>query len=266
MQWGTAASFPAVYEELNVPAFFSTFADLLLDRAQLVDGERVLDVATGTGIVLRRARERCPSVGATVGLDLTPAMLEVARERSSAEIEYVEGDATSLPFPDASFDVVICQQGLQFFPDRSTALAEFSRVLSDGGRVVAACWCEIATCPGYQAIAETLAVHLPELVGTATHPFSLWDEVELRQLLEDAGFAQVEVERATADARYDSAGEFARGYMQGTPLSIPLAAVDAPTKARIAAAIIERIGKMPDDPVATTMSTNIAVGIRPGTV
>jgi len=263
MQWGTASSFMAVYEELNVPAFFSTFADLLLDRAQLVEGERVLDVATGTGIVLRRARERCPRLGAAVGLDLTPGMLEVARERSGADIEYVEGDATSMAFPDASFDVVACHQGLQFFPERAGALAEFSRVLSDRGRVVIACWCELTSCPGYQAIVDALEVHLPELAGTATNPYSLWDETELRGLLEEAGFEQVEVERVTADARYRSAEELARAYMQGTPLAIPLAAVDAETNARIAAAIVERVGATPDGPVSKTMSTNIAVGVRP---
>jgi ubiquinone/menaquinone biosynthesis C-methylase UbiE len=264
MQWGTASSFMAVYEELNVPGFFRTFADLVLDRAQLVEGERVLDVATGTGIVLRRARERCPDLGATVGIDLTPGMLEVARERSSADIEYIEGDATSMAFPDASFDVVVCQQGLQFFPERAAALTEFSRVLGDGGRVVVSCWSELASSPGNQAIVDALEVHLPEFAGVAANPFALWDQAELRQLLEEAGFQHVEVERVTANTRYSSAEAFARGYMQGTPLAIPLATVDEETKARLAAAIIERLASSPDEPVSKPMSTNVATGVRPG--
>src|SRR5689334_5154561 len=116
MKWGAGAGFPAVYEEISVPAFFSAFADEMLARAQPADGERLLDVATGTGIVLRRARARCPRLGRLVGLDLTPAMLAVAREKAEGiDAELLEGDAAELPFEDGAFDVVTCQQGLQFF-------------------------------------------------------------------------------------------------------------------------------------------------------
>ncbi|MHB8641618.1 MAG: methyltransferase domain-containing protein [Gaiellaceae bacterium] len=106
MQWAAPAAFPAVYEELNVSGFFGRFAGLMLDRAMPMPGERILDVATGTGIVLRVARERCPELASAVGLDLNPGMLEVAREKSAGlSIEFVEGDAQALPFDDGSFDI-----------------------------------------------------------------------------------------------------------------------------------------------------------------
>jgi SAM-dependent methyltransferase len=148
MRWGAPADFPAIYEQLNVPAFFAAFSDELLDRARLDDGERILDVATGTGVVLRRARERYPGRARAVGLDITPGMLAVARDKAQGlDIEFVEGDAADLPFEDGAFDVVTCQQGLQFFPERDRALREFRRVLAPGGRAVVACWSELETGP-----------------------------------------------------------------------------------------------------------------------
>src|SRR5690349_17071067 len=139
MEWGAPADFPAVYEQLLVPAFFLAFADELLDRVQPRAGERMLDVASGTGIVPRRARERCPDLARLVGVDLTPAMVAVARAKGEG-IEFLEGDATDLSFDDDSFDVVTCQQGLQFFPECEQALREFRRVLAPGGRVAVAVW------------------------------------------------------------------------------------------------------------------------------
>jgi ubiquinone/menaquinone biosynthesis C-methylase UbiE len=263
MQWATPSGFPTVYEELNVPAFFTTFAELMLDRARPAEGERILDVATGTGIVLRCARSRTRSLAGATGLDLTPAMLEVAREKSAElDIDYVEGDATALPFPDGSFDLVTCQQGLQFFPDRLLALREFRRVLADGGRVVIACWCEIESAPGHHAIAEIIATHLPELAGAAANPFSLPEGTELDRLLREADFDDVQVERVTANATFDAPRDYRRSYMDGTPLAIALAEVPEATRATIAREIEERIASLASEPVVLPMSTNIATAIR----
>src|SRR5579864_5613834 len=100
MQWGKVSSFPAVYEELSVPGFFARFSDALLEIADLQPGERLLDVATGTGIVLRRARERGPDLARSTGVDLNPGMLAVARDAVPDGVELVEGDAVALPFED----------------------------------------------------------------------------------------------------------------------------------------------------------------------
>src|SRR5581483_244196 len=199
MQWGKVSSFPAVYEELMIPGFFARFAGALLDVADLQPGERLLDVATGTGIVLRRARERQPGLARTSGVDLNPGMLAVARDRAGDDVELVEGDALALPFAVGSFDVVTCQQGLQFFPDRVGGLNEFHRVLTTGGRVVVACWAEIESAPGYVAVADAMLEHLPELVDAARNPFALHDHEELGALLESGGFEEITVERVEGE-------------------------------------------------------------------
>lgn len=259
MQWGTAAGFPAVYEELMVPGFFAAFADELLERAAPADGERLLDIATGTGIVLRRARERVPGLARLTGLDLTPGMLATARLQSEGlEIEYVEGDAQALPFEDGSFDILTCQQGLQFFPERDRALAGFHRVLRPGGRVVVACWCEIESSPGYLAIAEVVARRLPDRTGAARAPFALPDVATLRDLLEDAGFVGVTVERVEGTARFRSPEEFARSFLEGSPMAIALGDLSADERAglteEIVEAVRERVGGV------SPMATNLAIG------
>jgi SAM-dependent methyltransferase len=261
MQWGTAAGFPAVYEELMVPGFFAAFADKLLDRAAPAEGERLLDVATGTGIVLRRARERVPGLARLTGLDLTPGMLAVARARSEGlEIEFVEGDAQALPFEDGSFDVLTCQQGLQFFPEREQALAGFRRVLRSGGRAVVACWCEIESQPGYHAIADVVAHRLPDGAGAANAPFALPDAAALGGLLEDAGFSGVEVERVEGTARFASPEEFTRSFLEGSPMAFVLADLSAEKRAALTREIVESVRERTGDSGVSPLATNVAVG------
>ncbi|MGI8863648.1 MAG: class I SAM-dependent methyltransferase [Solirubrobacteraceae bacterium] len=260
MPWGEAADFPAVYEELNVPAFFTAFAEELLDRAQPREGESMLDVATGTGIVLRRARARCPGVERLVGLDLTPGMLAVARGKSDGlDIEFFEGDAGLLPFEDGSFDLVTCQQGLQFFPAREQALGEFRRVLAADGRAVVACWCEVETAPGHQALTDVLSHHLPELEPVARVPFSLSSGDELRRLLDQAGFRDVEVERVEGTVRFRSPEEFTRSFMEGTPMAITMAEVSPEQRDALARNIAQSVRERVGDPVITTMVTHVAI-------
>ena len=261
MQWGKVSSFPAVYEELCVPGFFVRFSDALLEVADLRPGDRLLDVATGTGIVLRRAREREPGLERTTGLDLNPGMLAVAREASPQGTEFVEGDAMSLPFADGSFDLVTCQQGLQFFPDRGLGLREFHRVLASGGRTVVASWAEIETAPGYAAIADAMLEQLPNLVGAARNPFALHDPDELRTLLESAGFEEVSVERAEDEARFASPAEFTRSYVDGSAVSVSLEDFPETTRAALRAEIVERVTLLAGDgPHALPLVTNIARG------
>lgn len=261
MQWGTAAGFPAVYEELMVPGFFAAFADELLDRAAPADGERLLDIATGTGIVLRRARERVPGLARLTGLDLTPGMLATARLRSEGlGIEYVEGDAQALPFEDGSFDIVTCQQGLQFFPERDRALAGFHRVLRSGGRAVVACWCEIESQPGYHAIAEVVARRLPDGAGAAKAPFALPDAAVLGGLLEDAGFSGVAVERVEGTARFASPEEFTRSFLGGSPMVFVLGDLSADERAELTREIVEAVRDRIGDSGVFPLATNIAVG------
>ncbi len=107
-------------------------------------GERVLDIACGTGVVTHLVVPHVGATGKVVGLDLNAGRLAVAQSLSSVSgitIEWREGDVNALPFPDADFDLVTCQQGFQFFPDRLVALREMSRVLVPGGRLALNVWC-----------------------------------------------------------------------------------------------------------------------------
>src|SRR5215213_6034773 len=153
------------YERDLVPAIFAAWAPILVDAANVRPDEHLLDVACGTGAVTRIAAERVGDGGRVVGLDVNGAMLGVARTSAvpaGASIEWCEASALEMPLPDAAFDVVLCQQGLQQFPDRPAALAEMRRVLRPGGRLAAAVWAEIEHSPGFAALVAALGRHVGE--------------------------------------------------------------------------------------------------------
>ena len=144
-----------IYQREMVPASFARWAPDLVDLGAVGPGQRVLDVACGTGVVTRLAAERVGSSGRAVGLDVNADMLAAARAASpGSRIEWHEGSALALPFPDASFDVLFCQQGLQFFPDRAAGLREMRRVLVPGGRLALSCWRSVDHQPGMRALEE----------------------------------------------------------------------------------------------------------------
>ena len=193
----TQAKNPAeTYESYFVPAMFLPWSKLLLGHADLQSRHRVLDVACGTGIV---ARQAAPSVGAqgqVVGLDLNPVMLGVARSRpapSGAAIQWQEGNAMALPFPEGSFDVVLCQHGLQFFPDRDGAGREMHRVLTPGGRAIVMVLQSLAQHPVFEALMESVARNLSLPVSAVMTPFILSDAEELRNMFRVAGFQEVDL-------------------------------------------------------------------------
>jgi ubiquinone/menaquinone biosynthesis C-methylase UbiE len=162
-QWQFVGSVPENYERYLVPSIFGPWAEDLVEMAALRLGERVLDIACGTGIVARTAARKFDGSGSVVGLDLSAPMLAAARAAAAAEglaVEWLEGSAVKLPLADAAFDVAFCQQGLQFFPDRVSALREMYRVLTPGGRLVLSAWGPIERSPGFAVLAEALTRHI----------------------------------------------------------------------------------------------------------
>jgi ubiquinone/menaquinone biosynthesis C-methylase UbiE len=137
-------SLPAAYDRLFTANLFGPWARILIDLVEVHPGDAVLDVATGPGTVARLAAARAGASGRVVGIDLSAPMLEVARskmpEPGAAPLEFLQRSADDLQLPDASFDLVLCQQGLQFFPDQTAALREMRRVLKPDGRVGIAVW------------------------------------------------------------------------------------------------------------------------------
>jgi ubiquinone/menaquinone biosynthesis C-methylase UbiE len=136
------------YEALFVPALFGQWAPKVADAAQIQPGQRALDVACGTGILARELSSRTGSSGRVAGIDPSPGMVAVAKHLAPA-VEWREGVAESLPFPDQSFDAVVSQFGLMFFTDRRQALREMQRVLAPGGHMAVAVWDSLDNIPAF---------------------------------------------------------------------------------------------------------------------
>ncbi len=195
-----SASAAEVYDELFVPALFRDWPGPMLDSAGVGEGQRVLDVACGTGVLAREGRERGARV---VGLDINEGMLAVARRHDG--VEWVHGAAEELPFDDESFDAVVCQFGLMFFTDRAEALREMRRVLTPGGRMVVAVWATLEQTPGYEAMAALLArLFGRDAAESLRAPYSLGEPAALRALFAEAGIAPMHVELREGVARFPS--------------------------------------------------------------
>jgi SAM-dependent methyltransferase len=198
------ASAAEVYEAFYVPSLFGPWAAPTLDAAGVAAGHRVLDVACGTGVVARAARPRVGAGGTVVGLDVNEGMLAVAR-RVAPDIEWRAGPAEALPFPDASFDAVVCQFGLQFFSDRTAAIGEMMRVLRPGGRVAATVWNSLPTAPGYAGLVVLLErLFGAEIASELRVPFSLGDPALVRSIFASAGVAEIELATRAGEARFPS--------------------------------------------------------------
>jgi ubiquinone/menaquinone biosynthesis C-methylase UbiE len=192
-------------------SLFVPWTHVLLDYAALESGQRVLDLACATGTVARHVAGLVGAEGKVVGVDVNPAMLAVARAHPAPEgapIEWREGNAVALDLPDHEFDLVLCQQGLQFFPDRLAAVREMHRVLKDGGRVALNLWQALDRHPLYAALCEAEARYLNVPLAGLTVSWSLSDQVELRTLLAEAGFQQIEVTEKALDVHFDSYERF----------------------------------------------------------
>lgn len=215
------------YERYFVPVIGAPLATDLVDIAALGPGERVLDVACGTGFVARLASQRVGAAGTVAGLDVNPGMLAVASSATApgSSIEWHEASAEAMPLPDESFDVVLCQMGLQFVPDRRAALREMRRILASGGRL-------ILNVPGptprlFAAMGQALARHIgAEAAGFVNHVFSLHDTGELQELIGGAGFHDVSVQVETKTLRLPPPDEFLWQYVHSTPLGGTVAQVD----------------------------------------
>jgi ubiquinone/menaquinone biosynthesis C-methylase UbiE len=223
---GTAAQ---IYQERLVPAIFGPWAPQVAQLADIRPGDRVLDVACGTGVVARLAAQQAGPIGRVAGVDPNPGMLEVAASiaTSGAPLTWQQGSAEELPYPDGSFDVVCCQLGLQFFTDRAAGLRQMARVLTQGGRLALMVWRPIEHSPGFATLAEALDRHIGAAAGALMRaPFAFGDEAQLRELVEAAGFIQTRIQPAAGTVQFASTPDFVEAYGLGSPLAAHLAGVD----------------------------------------
>jgi SAM-dependent methyltransferase len=197
--WTASVSAMSVYDEIMVPRLFDPWAEFLLDTLSLRSGQSVLDVACGPGTVARKAALRVGPSGRVTGADFSPAMLELARSKTvdGAPIEYLECSADALDVADDAYDVVTCQQGLQFFPDRPAALSEMRRALHPGGALGVAVWCDIVDCPPFaalkSAVGQVLGTDVADAYGAG--PWGFGDAEALARLFSDSGFTDVDVRK-----------------------------------------------------------------------
>jgi SAM-dependent methyltransferase len=202
-----ATTFTETYERVLVEPLFRPFAEQLIAHAGLRDGDSVVDVACGTGIVARIARERLGPEARIVGIDIAPAMLAVARTVDPT-IDWRQGNAVSLPVGGGErFTVATCHQGLQFVPDRAAAVREMRRVLAPGGRVAIATWCGLETLPAVRALNAVAERHVGPIVDSR-HSFG--DGRALETVLTGAGFSRVRVTTAAHDVQFADGPLFAR--------------------------------------------------------
>jgi ubiquinone/menaquinone biosynthesis C-methylase UbiE len=220
--WQLSGSGPESYERHNVIAFMETSRDLVA-LAALRSGERVLDVACGTGVLARLAAKAVGPTRKVAGADLNEGMLTVARakaEREELSIEWHACDAAALSIPDGSFDVALCQWGLEFFSDRPRGLREIARVLVPGGRLVLRVWRALDRQPFYVALLDALERHLGPGAGAPIRAaFVLSGRRELRALVTEAGFTRVHLRITTNLLRFPSLDQYVLGYLAATPIA-----------------------------------------------
>lgn len=193
-----------IYEERFVPALFLHWGPVVTAAAEVSPGDRVLDVACGTGALTRAVAKAAGAEGRVTGLDPNPDMLDVAR-RLPGRIEWVEGSAEALPFDDARFDAVVSQFGMMFFDDKPKALAEMMRVLKPGGRMAVAVCDAVERSDGYGTFARLLErLFGPEVADAFRSPFVLGDPQLLRKHCEEAGIPDARIERHEGEVQFDS--------------------------------------------------------------
>jgi ubiquinone/menaquinone biosynthesis C-methylase UbiE len=256
------------YERYFVPALFVPWTQVLLEHAAPQPGERVLDVACGTGVVARHVAPLVGPAGAVVALDISPAMIEVARSIPAAEgapIVWTEGSAVALPYPAGAFDLVLCQQGLQFFPDRATATQEMRRVLGPHGRVALSVWQTLPQNPVHEALDSAIARYLGTTASAMATAFALGDADELRALLTAAGFQRVEVAPVTRTMRFPEPARFVQLMVLASAASVPVfAQMDAVARTALVEAVAREMeptlrSHIDGDTVAVPLAAHIGL-------
>jgi ubiquinone/menaquinone biosynthesis C-methylase UbiE len=200
-------SFPEIYERWLVGPLFRPWAEVILDELGVVAGDRVLDVACGTGIVARVAMERVGDAGQVVGVDSNPQMLMVARD-VNGRIDWREGNAVSLPLNRGEeFDVVVCQQGLQFIPDKPAAVRQMRDALAPEGRVGVATWRPVEEIPLIRELHGVVEKRLGPIIDNRHR---LGDASLLETLLREAGIQHLHVKTMSLRVSFEDGEIFVR--------------------------------------------------------
>lgn len=248
-------SIPQTYHRFLGPLLFEGYAADLVRRLHPREGERILELACGTGIVTRLLAQTLPSGATLAATDLNEAMLGVARSHVGVDtrVTFRQADACTLPFGDTAFDAIVCQYGVMFFPDKLKAMREARRVLEPArtSRYLFNVWDSLASNPIPRVVHETVAAMFPanppRFLGATPYGYNERDEIE--RVLRAAGFTNVSVEAVELPSSAPTAEDAARALVEGTPLLAELkerGVQDAtPIRAAVAEALAKRFGERP---------------------
>jgi len=235
------------YDAVIVPTLFYPWASRLVEQHRPWDGRRVLDVATGTGVVAQFVGKRVGPEGKVIGADINPQMLAAARRRCAdlaTSVEFVQTPAHPLQIPSNSIDVITCQQGFQFFPDRRAAAGEMHRVLRDGGKVIVSTWRSVSECRGFGVVCDALeAIGEPDIASSMRVPFDNMPQDELVEHFEAAGFGNIELEQHEIDMLLEQGPEQAIEVAYATPIGPPLRALPEERQAQFRSALTDLVAQ-----------------------
>ena len=258
---------PEHYDRYLAPLFFEPYADDLVARVAVHDGMRILEVACGTGIVTRRLVDKLAGRGTIIATDLNEAMFANARKGlpRRGEATWRHADGTSLPFETRSFDVVVCQFGVMFFPDKAAGAREAFRVLRPGGVYMFSVWDSLEHNPVPRLTHETISAFFPnDPPKFYTVPFSYHDVTAIESLLHEAGFEAVRCDRVAKEGKSASAADAAIGLIEGNPVYGEIMQRRPEALAEIKAAVAARLAhELGDQPLRAPLCAIVATGRRP---
>jgi ubiquinone/menaquinone biosynthesis C-methylase UbiE len=266
--WPIERTAPEAYEQYIVPAYMDEWANTLIEKVLAKPGDRVLDVACGTGIVARKIARLVGPSGDVAGLDADKNMLHFARQFAEREgltfLKWHHSDATCIPSGASEYNAVLCQQGLQFFPDKAAALLEMFRVMAPGGRLAVSVWRSLDRCPLFSVMAHIIGRYLrDQSMAGAYASCSLSDREELRSLLANAGFQDIHVRVEVRMARYPSLHEFLTGFIGVFPFGGQIAAMEPENRQEILDEITKSLLKFTDDDgLASPLESHIATAVK----
>lgn len=237
-KWQMNTDGPETYEQYIVPTWMIDWSSDLIDAGNVGPKKQVLDVACGTGIIARKAVSLVGPDGRIAGVDFNEGMLRVARRCAEQEgataIEWYQSDVTCMPFSSGEFDTVLCQQGLQFFPDRTVALREMKRVLAPGGTLALSVWGRPKESPHVIAICDVFTDFFGEDSTTIFQvACSLSNHQVLQNLVQEAGFSNIQIQFGVKIARHPSLAELLPAYFSVFPVAAQIAAMPEDERTRM---------------------------------
>jgi len=260
-------SIPENYDSGLGPNIFHDYADDLALRAGASGAASVLELAAGTGIVSRKLRDALAPETSLVVTDLNPPMLDVARAKFSPgeAVEFTPADAMALPFGDAEFDLIVCQFGVMFFPDKAASFREAARVMRSGGRYIFNTWGAMEANPFSMIAHEVTARFFPEdPPGFYKLPFSYHDPDAVKRDLAAAGWVDVEHDTIPLRKTVTDMAGFARGMVFGNPLIDEIRTRGGADANEVMAAIIEEFSeRMGPTPFTMPLQATVFTGRAP---